>query len=124
MGALRKPTHYTSDQFSSTSTYGPGREITEQQQSVPVVPLSILAHEQDRKALTPVIDLPKIRGKEDGKITSDTIPTFLVMLPEDFLDPDKITKPIQINIIEHEDYIDYEIEFAELSMDQISELDE
>lgn len=126
LGALRTfdlffpetPQHYTSSQYSST----PAVEITEKQQAVQVYPLPIPIEEEERKAYIPVIHLPEESQNKEGKITSDTVPTFLDMFPEDLLDSDKIVKPIQIHIIEHEDYIDYEIEFVELSMDPASDI--
>lgn len=128
LGALRTfdlffpkpPQHYTSSQYSSK----PAVAITEKQQAVQVDPLPIHIEKEERKAYIPVIHLPDESQNKEGNITSDTVPTFLDMFPEDLLDSDKIVKPIQIHIIEHEDYIDYEIEFVELSMDPASDIGE
>ena len=43
------------------------------------------------------------------------------MFPQDLLDSNKKIKPIDVRIIEHDDFIDYEIEFVELSEEQFNE---
>ena len=40
---------------------------------------------------------------------------YLNMFPQDLLTSNKKVKPIDVRKIEHEDFIDYEIEFVELS---------
>ena len=43
---------------------------------------------------------------------------YLNMFPQDLLTSNKKVKPIDVRKIEHEDFIDYEIEFVELSNDE------
>ena len=40
---------------------------------------------------------------------------MLELFPQDLLDSNKKVKPVDVKIIEHDGYIDYEIEFVELS---------
>jgi len=61
-----------------------------------------------QQAAVPVIHL------DPGKATVDD---YLRMFPEKFLASNKRIKPIDVRKIEHEDFIDYEIEFVELSQD-------
>jgi len=61
-----------------------------------------------QQAAVPVIHL------DPGKATVDD---YLRMFPEKFLASNKRIKPIDVRKIEHEDFIDYEIEFIELSQD-------
>jgi len=55
-----------------------------------------------------------------GEKTPENI---LEMIPKELLDSNKKIKPINVHIIEHDDFIDYEIEFVELS-DNHHDLDE
>eukprot|EP00092_Neocalanus_flemingeri_P076832 GFUD01095329.1.p1 GENE.GFUD01095329.1~~GFUD01095329.1.p1 ORF type:complete len:766 (-),score=206.37 GFUD01095329.1:334-2337(-) len=47
-----------------------------------------------------------------GKAAADA---YLDMFPQDLLDSNKRVRPINVRIIEHDGFIDYEIEFVELS---------
>eukprot|EP00092_Neocalanus_flemingeri_P029949 GFUD01032515.1.p1 GENE.GFUD01032515.1~~GFUD01032515.1.p1 ORF type:complete len:747 (+),score=181.64 GFUD01032515.1:287-2242(+) len=47
-----------------------------------------------------------------GKAAADA---YLDMFPQDLLDSNKRVRPIDVRIIEHDGFIDYEIEFVELS---------
>ena len=44
-----------------------------------------------------------------------SVDEYLNMFPQDLLTSNKKVKPIDVRKIEHEDFIDYEIEFVELS---------
>jgi len=55
-----------------------------------------------------------------GEKTPENI---LEMIPKELLDSNKKIRPINVHIIEHDDFIDYEIEFVELS-DNNEECDE
>jgi hypothetical protein len=57
----------------------------------------------------PVIHL---NTDENGKASVDA---YLKMFPQELLSSNKKVRPIDIRKIEHEDFIDYEIEFLELS---------
>merc|ERR1719206_1602640 len=50
-----------------------------------------------------------------GEKTPENI---LEMIPKELLDSNKKIRPINVHIIEHDDFIDYEIEFVELSDNQ------
>jgi len=70
----------------------------------------------------PVIDIP---GKSDNILGRNESPSSLLdMFPEDLLSSDKKIKPVKVHIIEHDDYIDYEIEFVELPDDMDFSSDE
>ena len=61
----------------------------------------------------PVIHLPETDDmKSIEKAVSNS---YLNMFPRDLLDSDKIVKQLDVKIIEHDEFIDYEIEFVELS---------
>jgi len=62
-----------------------------------------------RTAAVPVIHL---NIDHHGKASVDE---YLNMFPQDLLTSNKKVKPIDVRKIEHEDFIDYEIEFVELS---------
>jgi len=65
----------------------------------------------------PVIHL---NTDENGKASVDA---YLEMFPQELLTSNKRVKPIEVRKIEHEDFIDYEIEFIELS-EEINEDEE
>ena len=61
----------------------------------------------------PVIHLPAEENDDDiEKVAADAI---LSMFPQDLLENNKKVRPVDVKIIEHEGYIDYEIEFIELA---------
>ena len=82
---------------------------------IPQAPAKNLA---EKTAAVPVIHLDT---DGNGKATVDE---YLDMFPQDLLSSNKKVKPIDVRKIEHEDFIDYEIEFLELSeeMDDGEEL--
>merc|ERR1719244_1036293 len=67
----------------------------------------------------PVIHLPEIEKSKSHEKTNAEV--YLEMFPQDLLDSNKKIKPIDVRIIEHDDFIDYEIEFVELSEEQFNE---
>ena len=99
----KAPQHYTFAHNCSTHKYEPVEETTEGQTAVSDVSLPIPTEKEDMKVNIPVIQLPEESNNSDGAITNNTIPSFLDMFPEDLLNSDKILKPIQIHIIEHDD---------------------
>ena len=61
----------------------------------------------------PVIHLPAEENDDDiEKVAADAI---LSMFPQDLLENNKKVRPVDVKIIEHDGYIDYEIEFIELT---------
>lgn len=61
----------------------------------------------------PVIHLPAEETDDDiEKVAADAI---LSMFPQDLLENNKKVRPVDVKIIEHDGYIDYEIEFIELT---------
>ena len=61
----------------------------------------------------PVIHLPGEETDDDiEKVAADAI---LSMFPQDLLENNKKVRPVDVKIIEHDGYIDYEIEFIELA---------
>lgn len=63
----------------------------------------------------PVIEIPR---KADKILENDeSSNSFLDSFPEDLLSSNKKVKPVKVHIIEHDDYIDYEIEFIEIPDD-------
>jgi len=65
----------------------------------------------------PVIHLHESYQADNSERTAAD--AFLDMFPQDLLDSNKKIRPIDVRIIEHDGFIDYEIEFIELSEEQI-----
>jgi len=65
---------------------------------------------EETSTSVPVIHLPADR-EDDEKVAADAI---LEMFPQDLLENNKRVRPVDVKIIEHDGYIDYEIEFVEL----------
>ena len=66
--------------------------------------------QEETSTTVPVIHLPADR-EDDEKVAADA---FLDMFPQDLLENNKKVRPVDVKIIEHDGYIDYEIEFVEL----------
>jgi len=64
----------------------------------------------------PVIHLP-VNGENDDSMSK----TFLDLIPPTILNANKKIRPLKIHIIEHDDYIDYEVEFIELEENNAAE---
>jgi len=74
---------------------------------------------KETSSAVPVIHLPEDEEMESiGKAAADA---YLDMFPQDLLDSNRKVKPIDVRIIEHEGFIDYEIEFVELSEEELDE---
>jgi len=58
--------------------------------------------------------VPVIHLSEEQYHGKASVDDYLKMFPNELLAPNKRVKPIDVRKIEHEDYIDYEIEFIEL----------
>ena len=69
-----------------------------------------LFSQEETSTTVPVIHLPADK-EDDEKVAADAI---LEMFPQDLLENNKKVKPVNVKIIEHDGYIDYEIEFVEL----------
>merc|ERR1712025_1157731 len=67
---------------------------------------------EETSTSVPVIHLPAKDEEDHEKVVADAI---LDMFPEDLLENNKKVRPVDVKIIEHEGYIDYEIEFVELA---------
>jgi len=76
----------------------------------PQLPETIVKEETSTSV--PVIHLPAKDEEDHEKVVADAI---LDMFPEDLLENNKKVRPVDVKIIEHEGYIDYEIEFVELA---------
>ena len=69
--------------------------------------------QDDSSYAVPVIHLPAEETDDDiEKVAADAI---LSMFPQDLLENNKKVRPVDVKIIEHDGYIDYEIEFIELA---------
>merc|ERR1719219_629713 len=69
--------------------------------------------EDETSYAVPVIHLPAEENDDDvEKVAADAI---LSMFPQDLLENNKKVRPVDVKIIEHDGYIDYEIEFIELT---------
>ena len=69
--------------------------------------------QDDPSYAVPVIHLPPEETDDDiEKVAADAI---LSMFPQDLLENNKKVRPVDVKIIEHDGYIDYEIEFIELT---------
>ena len=66
--------------------------------------------QEETSTTVPVIHLPADK-EDDEKVAADAI---LEMFPQDLLENNKKVRPVNVKIIEHDGYIDYEIEFVEL----------
>ena len=74
---------------------------------------------EETSQAVPVIHLLEDEEMENtGKAAADA---YLDMFPQDLLDSNRKVKPIDVRIIEHDGFIDYEIEFVELSEEQLDE---
>jgi len=69
----------------------------------------------------PVIHLHESQQVEHLK--EESADAYLDMFPQDLLDSNKKIRPIDVRIIEHDGFIDYEIEFVELSEEHDDEYD-
>jgi len=69
----------------------------------------------------PVIHLQESQRVENLK--EQSADAYLDMFPQDLLDSNKKIRPIDVRIIEHDGFIDYEIEFVELSDEHNDEYD-
>ena len=76
---------------------------------MPQAPAPFLPSRTARTEAVPVIHLDT---HHNGKASVDA---YLDMFPSELLSSNKKVKPIDVRKIEHEDFIDYEIEFLELS---------
>merc|ERR1712106_130551 len=87
----------------------------------PSLPSATPAPAEETSPAVPVIHLPEDDAMENyGKAAADA---YLDMFPRDLLESNKKVRPIDVRIIEHDGYIDYEIEFVELSEEQYDEYD-
>ena len=69
--------------------------------------------QEETSYAVPVIHLPGEETDDDiEKVAADAI---LSMFPQDLLENNKKVRPVDVKIIEHDGYIDYEIEFIELA---------
>ena len=69
--------------------------------------------QEETSYAVPVIHLPGEETDDDiEKVAADAI---LSMFPQDLLENNKKVRPVDVKIIEHDGYIDYEIEFIELT---------
>jgi len=69
----------------------------------------------------PVIHLHESQRVEN--LEDHSADAYLEMFPKDLLDSNKKIRPIDVRIIEHDGFIDYEIEFVELSEEHDEEYD-
>lgn len=69
--------------------------------------------EEDDSHAVPVIHLPP--EEIEGDLAKVDAGVLLDMFPQDLLENNKKVRPVDVKIIEHDGYIDYEIEFIELS---------
>merc|ERR1712168_1128208 len=69
----------------------------------------------------PVIHLHESQRVEN--LEDHSADAYLEMFPKDLLDSNKKIRPIDVRIIEHDGFIDYEIEFVELSEEHNDEYD-
>jgi len=90
----------------STAPVGAPESIELFHPEMPPAPASSPAN---KKEAVPVIHLST---DENGKASVDA---YLNMFPQELLSSNKKVRPIDVRKIEHEDFIDYEIEFLELS---------
>lgn len=72
----------------------------------------------DELEAVPIIHLPVNKG--GGKASLED---YLKMIPEHLLHSEKKILPVGLKKIEHEDFIDYEIEFVEISEEDDSDDD-
>ena len=70
--------------------------------------------QEETSTSVPVIHLPFENEQDFEKVAADAI---LDMIPQELLENNKKVRPVDVKIIEHDGYIDYEIEFVELSDD-------
>ena len=99
--------------FSARLTLRPNLRLSETK-IIPARSFSSSHLSQDETSYAvPVIHLPAEETDDDiEKVAADAI---LSMFPQDLLENNKKVRPVDVKIIEHEGYIDYEIEFIELA---------
>ena len=83
--------------------------------------LPTLRPRKEISTAVPVIHLPESRKEE--MLEKASADAYLDMFPQDLLDSNKKVRPIDVRIIEHDGFIDYEIEFVELSEEQLDDYD-
>jgi len=66
---------------------------------------------EETSTSVPVIHLPAEHEDDLEKVAADAL---LDMFPQDLLENNKKVRPVDVKIIEHDGYIDYEIEFVEI----------
>merc|ERR1712012_1305192 len=76
----------------------------------PQLPTNIVKKEETSTSV-PVIHLPYEDEENYEKVAADAI---LDMIPQELLESNRKVRPVDVKIIEHDGYIDYEIEFVEL----------
>ena len=67
--------------------------------------------QKETSTSVPVIHLPAEHEDDLEKVAADAL---LDMFPQDLLENNKKVRPVDVKIIEHDGYIDYEIEFVEI----------
>ena len=99
--------------FSARLTLRPNLRLSETK-IIPARSFSSSHLSQDETSYAvPVIHLPAEETDDDiEKVAADAI---LSMFPQDLLENNKKVRPVDVKIIEHDGYIDYEIEFIELA---------
>merc|ERR1712029_348943 len=75
----------------------------------PQLPTDIVKKEETSTPV-PVIHLPYEDEENYEKVAADAI---LDMIPQELLESNRKVRPVDVKIIEHDGYIDYEIEFVE-----------
>ena len=73
--------------------------------------MNTLYFQEETSTTVPVIHLPAENTDDLEKVAADAI---LDMFPTDLLENNKKVRPVDVKIIEHDGYIDYEIEFVEI----------
>merc|ERR1719204_2217961 len=66
---------------------------------------------EETSTSVPVIHLPAEHEDDLEKVAADAL---LDLFPQDLLENNKKVRPVDVKIIEHDGYIDYEIEFGEI----------
>ena len=79
--------------------------------------------EETSTVSVPVIHLPAWEDEQEDGLEKVAAGALLDMFPQDLLEHSNKVRPVNVKIIEHDGYIDYEIEFVELE-DYYDYLDE
>jgi len=111
LGAAQRPAVALPNDQGSTHILDVKEEGAQQSFDLFYPQLPSLNVKEETSTSVPVIHLPAEHEDDLEKVAADAL---LDMFPQDLLENNKKVRPVDVKIIEHDGYIDYEIEFVEI----------